>query len=234
MRIRKLGELRETLLQRQSAAKPPWGKVQRLERKFVGSSDPKLRATWRNRMTEFDLFHSLFEYHPDTGSLRWKTKKGRANIGDEVGWITIKGYREAKVNQVQYKVHRIIFMMMTGHWPDGEIDHKNGNKTDNSWINLRLCTHLENMHNQKMHSDNTSGITGVSWHKRIKKWQASIRHDNRTIHVGYFNSIEEARRARNEKEQTLWNGFKTVDDIVSSARRRVAACKKRLKINDLE
>ena len=168
-------------------------------------------------MTKFDLFHSLFEYFPDTGSLIWRRNKGRAIAGSEVGSTTLRGYREVKVNQVCYKVHRVIFMMVTGEWPEKEIDHINGHKSDNRWVNLRNCTHAENMHNQLQHVHNTSGRTGVSWHKRICKWQAFIIHDGKQNHLGYFSDLSEAIQTREAAEQALWCGFRQVDEIVSPA-----------------
>ncbi len=164
----------------------------------------------------YELFHCYFLYDPKTGSLTWKVSKGRALAGTAVGWITVKGYRETKLLQRCHKVHRVIFMMMTHRWPDLEIDHVNGNKLDNRWANLRECRHLENMHNQNKHRHNTSSVTGVCWHKRMRQWQAYIANEGKQIHLGAFDRFEEAVAARKSAEQSKWQGFRQVSDIVSS------------------
>jgi len=68
-----------------------------------------------------------------------------------------------------YAAHRVAWFLHHGAWPMGEIDHINGNAQDNRIANLRDVTHKENTRNMKRRSDNTSGITGISYHTKIKK-----------------------------------------------------------------
>lgn len=73
-----------------------------------------------------------------------------------------------------------------------EIDHIDGNGLNNMRGNLRFVTHRQNMLNKKMYSNNTSGVTGVSWHEASKKWRAYARLDKNLIHLGLFDKKREA------------------------------------------
>ena len=82
--------------------------------------------------------------------------------------------------------------LLTG-WP--YVDHVNGNGLDNRRANLRPATNQENQRNRGKQENNTSGFKGVGWHKRIGKWQASVRVDGRLVHLGYHATPEAAARA---------------------------------------
>ncbi len=74
-------------------------------------------------------------------------------------------------------------------------DHRNGNGLDNRRSNLRDATREGNSQNRRQRADNTSGYKGVTWHKRIDKWQAKVKADGVSRHVGYYETAEEAARA---------------------------------------
>jgi hypothetical protein len=80
------------------------------------------------------------------------------------------------------------------------VDHINGNRLDNRKENLRLCTMKENRFNNKNYSTNKSGYPGVSWHKKAGKWRARIQVQEKQIHLGLFDSLEEAIAARQQAE----------------------------------
>jgi hypothetical protein len=89
-------------------------------------------------------------------------------------------------------------------WPDGEVRHKNGNSNDNSRDNLYVTSHMETSWDQKIASNNTSGVKGVSWHRRRGAWQARIIVDGKTHHLGYFNVLGAAKEARLDAEHRLY------------------------------
>lgn len=76
-----------------------------------------------------------------------------------------------------------------------EVDHKDHNGLNNQRYNLRLATHSQNMHNQRLSKANTSGYKGVCWSKRREKWLVRISVEGSTKHIGSFASKEDAKRA---------------------------------------
>jgi hypothetical protein len=104
------------------------------------------------------------------------------------------GYRV--VSPRSFKAHRIVWAMTYGYWPGHQIDHINGVRNDNRLCNLREATVAQNQQNQRASPRNASGYPGVSWHKRIGKWEAHITVDGRRHHLGLFDTAREAYAAR--------------------------------------
>lgn len=75
------------------------------------------------------------------------------------------------------------------------VDHIDGNGLNNTRANLRLATHQENLCNQRLYKNSPSGYKGVRFRKDANKWQARIRAEKKELHLGYFDTIEEAARA---------------------------------------
>jgi hypothetical protein len=112
-------------------------------------------------------------YDPDTGILRWKVKPAqRVKIGDAIGTKNSKGYLTSWQQGKAYQTHRLIWLLMKGEWPKGQIDHINGNKADNRWCNLREATQAQNLMNRLRLGRGTSRAAGVYWSKRENKWKA--------------------------------------------------------------
>ena len=92
----------------------------------------------------------LLAYDPETGIVRWiKDRGGCAKKGRLAGSEDRDGYIVVGIYERQYKMHRVIWLMMTGQWPKGEIDHKNRIRWDNRWRNLRdvdLVTNRQRRH----------------------------------------------------------------------------------------
>ncbi len=95
--------------------------------------------------------------------------------------------------------HRIAWFLVHGYWPK-EIDHINGARTDNRLCNLREVDRITQRRNQKLGSNNTSGLHGVYWHKNQKKWFAAIKINNVLKHLGSFKNFFEACCARKSAE----------------------------------
>jgi hypothetical protein len=91
--------------------------------------------------------------------------------------------------------------MKTGKWPDTEIDHINGNRADNRFENLRQVSHQENGKNTKRYASNRSGFAGVGRTTNPSKWRARIRVNGKLVHLGVFDSAEDARTARKAAEK---------------------------------
>lgn len=115
------------------------------------------------------------------------------------GYAVSSYWKDGKTRKIY--MHRLI---MGGQ---SNIDHKDGCKLDNRKSNLRLCSHSQNMYNQKKRVDNTSGFKGVSWSKAAKKWHAYINISKRRVYLGVFNSKEEAAAAYNEAAKKNFGEF---------------------------
>ena len=147
-----------------------------------------------------ERLRELFEYREDNISqpLVWKIKpSNNVKIGDFAGGFNKgDGYYQIGLIQLDYKLHRLVWIYHNGDIPDGmQIDHIDGNPLNNLTENLRLATHGENQHNSKIRSDNTSGVKGVHWNKGNKKWKSQIYVEGKLIYLGYFDTIVEAEAA---------------------------------------
>lgn len=157
--------------------------------------------------------NELLEYDPETGGLTWLPRPKSLFLKD-ADCLSFKinhegkpaftsfcfGYKTGGIFQRQYRAHRVIWAMVHGDWPDGVIDHINGNRADNRIANLRAVSGPENHKNQMRPSNNTSGRIGVNWNNHARKWAARVAHEGRRIHLGYFNTVEEAGAARKAAE----------------------------------
>lgn len=145
-------------------------------------------------------WNDIFQYND--GNLYWKiSPSSRIFIGDLAGYLRQDGYVAVEYNSKSYKVHRIIWEMHYGPIPEGyEIDHIWHNRQDNRIQNLRLVLKEENAKNRRVYINNSSGVTGVSWSRRDSRWLAQITIKGKTIHLGYFNELGLAIKARKEAE----------------------------------
>lgn len=156
-----------------------------------------------------DIVREFLNYDPDSGMLTWRKRAehwfSRPRICGM--WNTryagkIAGRVVEKPNGYQSRVvrlfghprleHRVIWLYMLGDSLPVEIDHINHNATDNRWSNLRASDRGRNSRNSSMKHNNTSGITGVSWHKQSGKWRARCWSDGKRESLGYFDNLKEA------------------------------------------
>lgn len=133
-------------------------------------------------------------YDERTGTFVWKKHPtGRAKLGSEAGRI-VRGYRRIGVLGKEMQAHVLAWIIVNATYPDGQIDHIDGDKTNNSINNLRLVTHQENQHNQrKAHKRSSSGYLGA--HKDSRGgFSAKITVNNKTIFLGRFSTAIEAHK----------------------------------------
>lgn len=146
---------------------------------------------------------SRFDYGFKTGCLYFSNRvKSCKRKGNKVGRVKMSGdkrYIQTKVCGQACYVHRLIWIMFKGQIKDldMQVDHINGDSTDNRIENLRLVTRCENNRNKRRSAKGSvSGITGVTFDKSAGKWKAHIQIGRSHINLGLFNKKEEARKAR--------------------------------------
>jgi hypothetical protein len=148
---------------------------------------------------------NLLAYNSKTGDLTWKVfVSPRATAGKTVRALTYGGRKREKpyyrfnLKGRQYLAHRACFALHFGRWPEGEIDHKNGNGLDNRIENLRDVSPVINHRNQILKNRrNKSGVRGIS--KSCRKWLVHIGRRK----IGSFNCFGQALKARKEREVDL-------------------------------
>jgi len=164
------------------------------------------------KLTQNRLRHFL-NYNPGTGVFTWKVSRGGVKVGSQAGDVKASGYRYIAVSGKRYLASRLAWLFMEGYFPEHEMDHINRFRDDNRWENLRHVTKQCNARNSKRLNTNTSGITGVSWHKKTGKWRASAVIDGEPKHLGLFRSFINAVKARWQAEvEHGWPGCNSHTD----------------------
>ena len=146
----------------------------------------------------YTRLRELLNYDPETGRLSWRVSRSNIRSGMEAGTIT-RGrncvYLIVSIDGYRYKAHRLIWLYVTGKWPSVNIDHIDGKGSNNHFTNLRLATTAENLRNAQLSRRNTSGFKGVSYNRRLDRWQASITVAGKLHYLGIFNAPEKAHVA---------------------------------------
>lgn len=145
-----------------------------------------------------------YSYLPETGE--FFNKRGR-----RVGSYTKKYGRHLVDGKMVY-LARFAVYLMTGKWPDGEVDHVNGDTHDNRWITLRVCSRRENAKNRRKYKTNKSGYKGVysSKYKETVYYHAKIQVDGKAVFLGTHPSAEEAYAAYCEAATKYHKEFHSV------------------------
>jgi hypothetical protein len=144
-----------------------------------------------------NLLFEVFDVDFSTGQLFWKVKIARqTKIGDLIGVKRPSGHVFVQLKGKNIAVHRIIWAMKHGEWPNGMIDHINQNPADNRPENLRIVTKRQNAANvSKPYKTNKIGLKGVTFRRKVGKYVASIRNNGRQEHLGFFATAEDAAQA---------------------------------------
>lgn len=150
----------------------------------------------------------LLNYDPSTGQFTWRISPNRRiRPGRTCSVVNSHGYIRIMIKQKSYTAHRLAWLYVHGEWPPHEVDHINGNRTDNRICNLRLATTRQNQGNRRLQKNNMSGVKGVSWHAAHQKWMATIRKNGRKTHLGYFANKEEAASAYQKAAILIFGQF---------------------------
>lgn len=167
-----------------------------------------------------ELLRQLLRYEPETGKLFWRARsleffKGSASypaersckiwntrFANKEAFFTLKDERRkcGILYGKHYYAHRVVFAVVHGHWPNGHIDHIDGDPSNNRIKNLRDVTNAENSKNQKRNRRNKSGVSGVYLDEKWNRWRVRIKISWKTIHLGSYATFEDAVKARKDAE----------------------------------
>ena len=140
-------------------------------------------------------------YNPVTGCFRWKISTGKSKNNKIAGSIYGNGYRYICYKGKRYKASRLAFLYMKGYFPENEVDHKDRNKINDKWDNLREISSQCNHRNMGMLKNNTSGVKGVWFWKNRKQWISEIKINRKKEILGRFKNKTDAVKARWEAEK---------------------------------
>ena len=124
---------------------------------------------YRNALT-FERASELLEADPDRGLLRWRKPESRAGRRAGSAPTEPSDYCIVAVDGTLYKVHRVMWLLCTGKWPENIVDHINGDRHDNRMANLRDVPHAVNQRNQAYHR---AGVTKGEWDRAIRERAAA-------------------------------------------------------------
>lgn len=150
------------------------------------------RLFWRKRPRE--MFSSTKE------AARWNTRYARKEAFTAV---QSNGYKSGRIWGEWYAAHRVVWALVHGEWPAGQIDHIDGDRLNNRPSNLRDVTHRQNTMNRGIRRDNATGVVGVVKHRRNGTYDARISDRGKRIHLGCFTNLDAAREARRQAEVEL-------------------------------
>lgn len=151
-------------------------------------------------------------YEADSGHFYWKVARRPDLKGVKAGYAESKGYIVIEVDGRAYKSHRLVWLYIYGTFPADQLDHINGDRSDNRLSNLRPASNLENCRSKSVYKNSRSGIKGV--HLRYGKWVARIRVEGRLKHLGCYNSLEEATAAYDQAAHRFFGEFARTNAMI--------------------
>lgn len=164
----------------------------------------------RNSGIGVEAVRELLHYDPGTGIFRWKLHRSSNKVaGQTAGSPQVSGHRRVSVLGHRCLTNVLAWFYMTGEWPEHEIDHKDGDPTNDRWSNLRSATKSQNCMNRGRRSDNISGYKGVT--PMYSKWQARIVVNGERRSLGCFDSPELAAAAYRLAANKLHGEFARVE-----------------------
>ncbi len=146
----------------------------------------------------------VLSYEPEMGLFRWKRRtSNRVKVGDVAGRMNGNGYIRISIDGGHYYAHRLAWLWANGAWPEFEVDHRDGDRSNNRIENIRQASHAENGQNQALRATNTSGRHGVSWSRQHCKWAAYIVSGGKKRHLGLFDCLDKAASAYLEAKRLM-------------------------------
>lgn len=155
-----------------------------------------------------ERLRELLHYEPETGVFTRRVKTGRCRAGEVATGTLNHGYILMSVDRTFRAAHRLAWLWMTGEWPTLDIDHIDGNRTNNAWRNLRhvdRSTNLENQRTAKSHNKST-GLLGAYHSPTAGRFVSRIQVRGKNINLGSFGTAQEAHEAYLSAKRQLHAG----------------------------
>lgn len=148
-----------------------------------------------SKMLTHALLRKALTYDPSTGLFHWLIAPShRAKPGDAAGCVRSDGYARIQLFGKKYLAHRLAWFYVMGEWPSAEVDHEDGDGSNNRWRNLRLATRRVNMQNQRRaRRDNSTGLLGAT--AVGNRFQATINVDGAPRYLGCYGTPQAAHEA---------------------------------------
>lgn len=144
-------------------------------------------------MIDQERLKQLFDYDPTTGHFTNIRDHSRARKGTRAGSSTGHGYRRLTINGARYYEHHLAWLYMFGEWP-AELDHHDGDRSNNAIVNLRQATRTNNCCNSERETG-ASGLKGAYLDKRVSKWYSKVQLGGQVEWLGQFDTAEDAHDA---------------------------------------
>jgi len=158
-----------------------------------------------------EILKSRLNYDMKSGVFTYKHDYNVMKKGEIAGRFNTNGHIQISINNKRYMAHNLAWLYVTGEYPETFIiDHIDRNYSNNSFGNLRKANLSLNQGNSEIRKDNTSKIKGVSWSKNKKCWVAQICKNSKKIHIGYFSSKEDAKKAYEKAAIFYFGNFANV------------------------
>lgn len=156
-----------------------------------------------------DVLRSLLDYSPSTGTFVWKvTRSSRTRAGMIAGTTDKqRGYVIICIGGVLFSAHRLAWQYVHGEPPAGWIDHINLNCSDNRLENLRVVDACQNGWNAKARRSSSAPYKGITKRKDCDRWQALLKFRGKVVHLGLFETPEEAHAAYCEGARKYFGEF---------------------------
>ncbi len=152
-----------------------------------------------------DALKTLLSYDPSTGAFTWLVNRGNLkNAGSIAGSLNRGGYAQLQISGKCYRLHRLAWFYVHGVFPDGDLDHINGVRSDNRIENLRICSKQQNALNKL---PQRNGFKGVTLHKQTGKFQAQITKSNKNHYLGLFATEQAAAQAYDAASSVMHGEF---------------------------
>ena len=158
-------------------------------------------------LTQSELF-KILSYDSQTGNFTWLVDRGSNKVKGKIAGSLKEGYINIMIDSLYYRAHWLVWLYVYGRYPI-EIDHKNRNKSDNSFDNLRETNRPKNAQNRNINPRNKTGCSGVYQDKRTGKYLASITVNKVYYYLGFFSKKDDAIKARllAEKEHNFGDNY---------------------------